>query len=88
MQRNVTSLEHAPWGLSKQAQAVTFSLAGLCAPCVWPHLEAWTTATPSKLPPQRNPPVQGSCLIGALPEKLASSGTFYMEHFGSEKKVN
>lgn len=99
MERNVTSLDTVPGGLSKQSQAVAFSLSGLPPPCVWLYLEAGTTAVPHPCHPSRPPPapgetssppcqpVQGCCLICALPENLASSGTFYMEPFCSEEKI-
>ena len=53
MERNVTSLDCVPGGLSKQSQAVAFSLSGLRPPCVWLYLEAGTTAVPHLCHPSR-----------------------------------
>lgn len=58
MERNVTSLDTVPGGLSKQSQAVAFSLSGLPPPCVWLYLEAGTTAVPHPCHPSRPPQPQ------------------------------
>lgn len=55
MERNVTSLDSVPGGLSKRSQAVAFSLSGLPPPCVWLYLEAGTTAVPHPCHPSRPP---------------------------------
>lgn len=47
MERNVTSLEYVPRGLSELSQALAFTPSGIQSPCVQPHLEAWTTAIPA-----------------------------------------
>lgn len=47
MGRNVTSPEYVPRGLSKLSQALALTPSGLRLPCMWLHLEAWTTAVPA-----------------------------------------